>query len=299
MRDSRINFRSRELATILAFLVPGAGHFYQGRNLKAGIFFFGILSLFFGGMILGDWQPVYSQIAHGARSDVSLQMQPHDAPVGTRYSIGYAAQVLVGLPALPSLVQQSRFSSGGVVNTLRAPIDSDFVGGFLDGNTFIPVSGQLTLSPQGGGAGAGEGGFEGLATRDGAVISARISGPVKLGRPVFGSPRREFQMSGLRGVQVGSSQPTALHGTVSRSFKDWYQAPRDNAELDRLHSRLSQNYDIACVFTWIAGLLNLMAMWDAYDGPAYGYGDEEPESDDDDAAEDSKAKSSSPAKPSV
>ena len=42
-----------------------------------------------------------------------------------------------------------------------------------------------------------------------------------------------------------------------------------------MHSRLSQKFDIACVFTWIAGLLNIMAVWDAFDGPAYGYGDED------------------------
>ena len=71
MRDSRINFRSRELAAMLAFLVPGAGHFYQGRNLKAGIFFCGILSLFFGGMILGDgnlsiakWRMLFAGTPH-------------------------------------------------------------------------------------------------------------------------------------------------------------------------------------------------------------------------------------------
>jgi len=291
MRDSRINFRSRELAAMLAFLVPGAGHFYQGRNLKAGIFFCGILSLFFGGMILGDWQPVYSQVAYAVRGDASLQMQSAEAPIGTRYSIGYAAQVLVGLPAVPSLIQQSRFSSGGgVVNTLKISIDSDFVGGFSDGQSFIPVSGQLILAPQDGGAGAGQGSFEGLTTRDGEVVSAKLSGSVRLGRPVFGSPRREFQMLGLRLVQIGARQPSVLQGTISRSFTDWYQAPRDNAELDRLHSKLSQNYDIACVFTWIAGLLNLMAMWDAYGGPAYGYGDDEPEGDEgDDATGDGKA----------
>ena len=280
MRDPRINFRSRELAAILAFLIPGAGHFYQGRRLKAGIYFFGILSLFFGGMILGDWQPVYSQVAYAARPDLPLQMQPQDAPVSTRYSIGYAAQVLVGLPAVPSLIQQSRFSSdAGVVNTLRTSIHSDFVGGFMDGGSFIPVAGHVTLSPQGGGAGAGEGQFQGVTTRDDEPVSVKLSGPVKLGRPVFGSPRREFYMSGLKGVAVGASTPTALHGTISRSFKDWYQAPRDSAELDRLHSKLSQNYDIACVFTWIAGLLNLMAIWDAFEGPAYGYGDEKPDED--------------------
>ncbi|MFN9825440.1 MAG: hypothetical protein ACK58J_14935, partial [Planctomyces sp.] len=34
-------------------------------------------------------------------------------------------------------------------------------------------------------------------------------------------------------------------------------------------------YDVAAVLTWIAGLLNLMAIWDAAQGPAYGYGDED------------------------
>ena len=64
----------------------------------------------------------------------------------------------------------------------------------------------------------------------------------------------------------------------------------DNAELDRLHGKLSQHFDIACVFTWIAGLLNLMAIWDAYEGPAYGYGDEEPDDDDDNEEKDGQVR---------
>lgn len=278
MRDPRINFRSRELAAVFAFLIPGSGHFYQGRRTKAGIYFFGILSLFFGGMILGDWQPVYSQTVHAGQA-ASVQMQPREAPLVTRGSIGYAAQVLVGLPAIPSLIQQARFSSDkGVVTTLKADINSEFVGAFQSGDIYVPVSGQLVLQP--GRLGAGEGSFEGV-TRDGIEVSTKMSGAVKIGREVFGSPNREIRISGLSGLEIGSVKPYSLNGTVSRSFVNWYQAPRDNTELDRLHGKLSQNYDIACVFTWIAGLLNLMAIWDAYDGPAYGYGDEEPEEDDD------------------
>jgi hypothetical protein len=34
---------------------------------------------------------------------------------------------------------------------------------------------------------------------------------------------------------------------------------------------------MALVFTWVAGLLNLLAIWDAADGPAYAYGDEKPD----------------------
>lgn len=276
MRDPRINFRSCELAGLLAFLIPGAGHFYQGRRLKAGIYFTCILSLFFGGMILGDWQPVYSQMAHATRHG-SIQMQSREGAPGTSYSIGYGAQVLIGLPALPSLVQQYRFAQDdGVVRTLHDPIDSRFVGVFQSSDASIPVTGQLQLT----GSRDVVGKFRG-ATLDGTIVDVEIQGLLELGRKVFGSPNREISISRLPGVQVQGSDVFAIHGAVSRPFLDWYQAPRDNAELDRLHGKLSQHFDIACVFTWIAGLLNLMAIWDAYEGPAYGYGDEEPDDDDD------------------
>ncbi|MEZ6129091.1 MAG: DUF6677 family protein [Planctomycetaceae bacterium] len=273
MRDPRINFRSREVAAVLAFLVPGAGHLYQKRRLKAGVFFAGILSLFLGGMILGNWQPVYSQVISGPGA--SVQMLPGDAPIATSYSIGYTAQVLVGLPAIPSLVQQLRFKADmGVVKTLNEELDSEFVGVLQSRDKYVPVSGRLTLQPAR--LGTGTGTFTGV-TRDGTAVAAEIDGSVDLGCRVFGSPRREISIAGLSGVQVGELKPDRLYGTISRPFLNWYQAPRDNGELDRLHGNLSQRYDIACVFTWIAGLLNLMAIWDAYDGPAYGYGDEEPE----------------------
>jgi len=108
------------------------------------------------------------------------------------------------------------------------------------------------------------------------VVNLTIDGQAVLGRPVFGAPGREVRCivapdeAGMGGQLIG---------TIPRPFFNWFQAPRDNEELDRMHGTLSQKFDIACVFTWIAGLLNVMAIWDAFDGPAYGYGDEEDESD--------------------
>ena len=258
MRDPRINLRSRELAAFLAFLIPGCGHFYQGRRLKAGIYFSGIVCLFFAGMILGDWQPVYSQVASLTKPG-SLQMRSSDDQVRTNFSIGYAAQVLVGLLALPSLLQQSRFSSDpGSVKAFDGELQSDFVGAFRQGNVFRPVSGNITLS-------SGQGGmvncsFEGV-TSDGQPVEAGFSGGIKLGQKVYGSPRREVVVSSLDGIPVDGIEALELRGSISRSFSDWYQAPRDSAELDRLHGKLSRQFEIACVFTWIAGLLNLMAVW--------------------------------------
>lgn len=283
MRDPRINFRTRELAALLAFLIPGAGHYYQGRRLKAGIYFSGIVSLFFAGMILGNWQPVYSQTAVAKNAErVELA---NSNRVSTKFSISYGAQFFNGLPAIPALVQQLRFGSEAVdFGSFRENIDSDFVGVFRDGRQFVAVTGQVQLSPAGGSSAKGV--FRGV-TDDGESITSDISGTVELGRNIYGSPRRRITINGLPpDLAVGELSPTKLIGSVERSFWNWFQAPRDSDELDRLHGRLSHRFDIACVFTWIAGLLNLMAIWDAYEGPAYGYGDEEPDDDDSEDDED-------------
>ena len=52
-------------------------------------------------------------------------------------------------------------------------------------------------------------------------------------------------------------------------------------KLSRLHYELGKTYDLAMVYTWIAALLNVLVLWDAFEGPAYGYGDETPEGDSD------------------
>lgn len=279
MRDPRINFRTRELAALLAFLIPGAGHYYQGRRLKAGIYFGGIVSLFFAGMVLGNWQPVYSQTAIPS-SPTPTELETREKRSTTKFAIGYSAQFFTGIPALPALLQQMRFrSDDGLVTVLRGSLESNFTGAFRDGNEFLPVSGVLSLRPDKGGLVVGE--FVGT-TSSGESVSTVVSGSVKMGREVYGSPQRRVSVSGLKDVAVEGVVPEELRGAVARPFFDWYQAPRDSRELDRLHGKLSHRFDIACVFTWIAGLLNLMAIWDAYDGPAYGYGDEEPEEDDSD-----------------
>lgn len=262
---------------MLAFLIPGAGHYYQGRKLKAGIFFSGILTLFFGGMILADWQPVYSQVVYNPRDVSSVQVGLGSSDYGTHFSLGYAAQAAVGLPALPALLQQSRLSGDpGVVTSLSSDLESRFSGVAGTDRGGIPVSGRIRLSP--GPVGSGVGQLTGV-TRKGVEFEIEISGTVKLGREVFGSPHKFFEMNGMSGAEIDGKTVRRLEGSIDRSFFSWYQAPRDNQELDRLHNKLSHLFDIGAVFTWIAGLLNVMAIWDAYDGPAYGYGDEEPEED--------------------
>ncbi len=85
-----VDLRNRYLAAFLAWLIPGAGHYYQGRRSKATLFTLCVLSLWFIGFALGGRHVVYAS------------WQPGDR----RWH--YFLQAGVGAMALPALVQGDR-----------------------------------------------------------------------------------------------------------------------------------------------------------------------------------------------
>ena len=48
--------------------------------------------------------------------------------------------------------------------------------------------------------------------------------------------------------------------------------------MNGLHPRLGKLVEIGTIYTTVAGLLNILAIYDAYEGPAYQEYDEQPES---------------------
>ncbi|GAA4452968.1 DUF6677 family protein [Novipirellula rosea] len=86
----RVDLRNRSLAAFLAWLLPGAGHYYQGRTSKAALFFVCILSTWVLGFALGGGHVVYAS------------WQPGDK----RWH--YFLQAGVGAVAFPALVQGNR-----------------------------------------------------------------------------------------------------------------------------------------------------------------------------------------------
>lgn len=292
MKDPRVRLRNPVVAALLAFAIPGAGHWYQGRRFKATIYSVCILTIFVWGMILGGGQPVYSQLIYrseGAAPTAQLQ----ESPPRMKFSFGYAAQVLVGAPALPALIQEMRIrNTDAKTEWIDGPIDSDFQGilssGFGDRTSEI-VNGTIELMPANEQGSSMVTGTLHAVLTDGSRRDYPLGGEILLGRAVFGSPRREVRCDVLGKDDAGHEVRFRLEGSVKRSFVNWFQAPRDTLELDRLNGALSQNFDIGSVFTWIAGLLNLLAIWDAAEGPAYGYGDEEEIPDDDEPSPAKKA----------
>jgi hypothetical protein len=118
-----IELKEPWIAALLAWLLPGAGHIYQGRTGKGLLFFVCIMGTFFFGLAIGDWKVVYAS-------------SPGEDP----WRWQYYCQLGVGAPALPALLQ-------------REPIETRREdGGFMAPPSHEPVqvkdaSGNVTTQP--------------------------------------------------------------------------------------------------------------------------------------------------------
>ena len=177
-----IDLRDPTLAAFLAWLMPGLGHFYQGRKAKAILFFVCIMGTFLYGLYLGG----SAELGWGRVVYASWRSGDRRLP--------YLCQVGIGLPALPALVQASRIRSG------KPPL----LGGFM------------------------------------------------------APPRMGLQ-------DVG--QPT----------------------LDELHKKLHRYFELGTVYTMVAGLLNILAVYDAWGGPVFPEKDKEEQDDEEEASAGAKS----------
>jgi hypothetical protein len=279
--ESRVPLKNPYVAAVLAYLVPGLGHLYQGRVFKALLYAACILGTFFYGMKLGEWKVVYY------RSDL-----PWRKPT----NLGYFAQALVGLPALPALVQSKRYfaPANRPPNELPEPIQAKFRGAMieerLDGKPAVnALAGDIRLQSVAGQLGMEVSGtFRG--TLDGEQPAELHVQLMSMDTPIGGEPERGMFLH-VVDPPHGRSEFAGrrIEGAIPRRFVDWFQVPMDGMPLERLHGRLGKFWELAVTYTLIAGLLNILAVWDALEGPAYGYGDEAEEGGD------SKSKSAEPA----
>lgn len=279
MSQSRVPLRDPKFAAILAFLMPGLGHFYQRRYFKALLYSVCILGTFFTGMRIGHGQVVY------------FNWQPSE-----NRTYAYLCQFWVGVPAVPAIVQsQFREPKSFSPNYVPHHFQDAFVGTLLkSGEADGEISGTIDLQPQQpddphrwSGKLTGT-----LATPQGPV---RIEGQVMPGSlepPIKASSRRKLSGGIFEGHVEGKPEQAIsgqLEGSIPRPLWDWYEVPLqetrvnndafgDQSELDRAHYELGSRFELGVVFTMIAGLLNILAIYDALEGPAYD-GEEEPKAD--------------------
>jgi hypothetical protein len=171
------------LAAFLAWLVPGLGHWHQGRHAKAALFFVCIMGTFVIGVFLGGNQEV------GWGRTVYFSWRDNDR------RLNFFCQLGIGLPAMPALIQANRMANHQKV----------WWGGFMS--------------------------------------------PPRLGEP------------GPSLLKSRGLDPAALAAAI-KTFPNL-----DQPNISELHLKLGRFFELGTVFTMIAGLLNILAIYDAWGGP--------------------------------
>ncbi|HEY3964436.1 MAG TPA: DUF6677 family protein [Planctomycetaceae bacterium] len=277
MSRTKVDLKDPAFAALLAFLVPGLGHFYQRRLFKSVLYSVCILGTFFTGLRIGHGQVVYFH-----------WKQPENR------TYAYLCQFWVGLPALPALAQaQLRKKDAYDANYVVDQIDGPFSGTLYDtdGKVIGEITGTIEIKseppdrPQ-----LWKGVIKNgkLTTPDG---TRDIEGEIMRGGDRSGldpevAPWRIRRVMGHFDEQGGGNLNGRLEGGIPRTLWDSYEAPlqdprpgnfgNEASDLDRAHRELGGRFELGVVYTMIAGLLNILAVYDAYEGPAYE--DEEDES---------------------
>ena len=157
----------------------------------------------------------------------------------------------------------------------------DSAGGLPDGD----ATGRISLAPVPAGAESwgAKGEFKGTITPAGGAPQERtltLGNVPRLGKPVTSDPERGIEVDVVDASKNPPQVIGRLKGSIPRSFWNRFEAPPDDIErdLDRaylleLHRQLGKFHELALTFTMIAGLLNILVILDAVEGPAYGYGD--------------------------
>lgn len=279
MTTTKVSLKNPALAAVLAFLVPGLGHLYQGRTFKGLLYGICILGLFGWGMAIGEGKVVYF----------------HWNSTENR-TYAYLCQFWTGLPALPALTQSRRPREAFAPNHVRGKITDHFQGMIELSEGPVPVDGSIVMqTPRDDAPYYWEGEFTGTIER--------ATGPVKVEGRLTGNhldplvaPGKKRRLSALLEGKIDSSPAENINarmaGFVPRSLWNSFEAPLldqritgESTDLDLAHRELGSRFELGVVYTMIAGLLNILAIYDALEGPAYGDDEDEDTSVDKDKKE--------------
>ena len=189
-----VNLKDQYWAAFLAWLVPGAGHLYQGRYAKGLLFMVCILSTFLFGLGLGRGRCVYATDSAG------------------KLNYYYIGQAGAGLAAFPAVVQSIKTAGGS--------------------DPFFELCERFPP---------------------------------------------EHDVPELRFHKIDRTRPDESEAEIPRAttLKDGLMAPPagpinpDTPDtLAMWHFDYKHMFEMGVLYTFVAGLLNLLAIYDAFCGPA-------------------------------
>ncbi len=102
VNESPIELRDPFVAGVLAWLIPGLGHFYQGRTAKGALFAICILGTFVYGLYLGG----SNQPFMGADTKIGWGRAVYFSFDEKEWRLPWLCQIGIGLPTLPMTLLQ-------------------------------------------------------------------------------------------------------------------------------------------------------------------------------------------------
>lgn len=108
-----LDLKNRYLAGVLAWLVPGLGHFYQGRNAKGVIFLVCITSLLVFGIYVGRGDAQHTvNVVYASTEPMAFPMSLHEASQRVMAHWKFVCQAGIGSVAIPAIIQRERVLDG-------------------------------------------------------------------------------------------------------------------------------------------------------------------------------------------
>jgi hypothetical protein len=255
------------LAAFLSYLVPGLGQIYQGRIGKGSLFLVCLYGLFFYGQVLGGWKNVYLP---DTSQPIKWLLFPRLA--GDLWNrIYYVGQFWIGVAAWPAIWQYVNHDGTEYVTQLGAQVADGQVAerlGVEEGALIVKVT------PNRPAAKAGLHGAErdesGRNSRGDAIV-ALDGEPIRNVRSLF-SALDHHQSGDLVNATIkrnGDRQdvPMTLQGLTDPNLETYQRAPPEE-EINRLQRDGDKTWDLGWIYTVIAGVLNILVVYDAYAGPA-------------------------------
>ena len=188
--------KSPVVAAALTFLVPGLGHFYQGRLFKALLYLICIWGTFFFGLGLGE------------NKVVNLDWHPQ------RRTWAYTCQLWAGVVAWPALRQAYGRDRDELRPLLMRPLSGEFTGAFDGGGEVV---GQITLQAETDGQFPHViGNLTGTLTTKGRSAKSPVNSGTRRSIPRWPPIRNDFS-SAISRVRCRDPKRSSRGGSAARS----------------------------------------------------------------------------------
>jgi hypothetical protein len=217
------------LAAFLSYLVPGLGQIYQKRYGKGALFMVSLLGMFMLGQAMGQWQNVY----------VPREQQRGNLVNSLVLRWHYVGQFWIGVAAWPALYKYfNPPPPPGFTLTLEAhdPAKKDDV---------IRAVEKLTK----------------LAMKEAKEV---VEGPP---RDILHGLTKDKALQVVKELEEAGAK-ASIEKTPLPFFARYQRVP-DETELNVFLVNSDKTPDLGWVYTVVAGMLNILVMYDAYAGPIF------------------------------